>query len=61
MGVETYSFASPFDVVSFKGHPLGPNIDQSIFIKTAVIPMKIYITHLCYSSWFPFLKLLKAI
>lgn len=56
MGVESCSSAPPFDVVSFKGHPLGPDINQTIFAK-----MEIYITHLCYSSWFFFLKLLKAI
>lgn len=61
MGVETCSSAPPFDVVFFKGHPLGPDINQTIFVKRAVISMKIYITHLCYSSWSLFLILLKAI
>lgn len=56
MGVESCRSAPPFDVVSFKGHSQGPDINQIIFVK-----MKIYITRLCYSFWFSFLKLLKAI
>lgn len=61
MGVESSSSAPPLDVVSLKGHPPGPNISQPILVKTTAIPMKIYITHLYYSSWFFFLKLFKAI